>query len=117
MKGSGDTMSEDSVDIAIEHVSSSGSIVATITTAVMAATDREDPPNVPLYDAVDPDILEWIVDDADDDSVRVGFEYFGCEVMVRGDGMVAVIPSEHRDRPDGYNPLDAVEHYRELDED
>lgn len=43
----------------------------------------------PLFDVVDPDCLDRLVDSGADD-LRVTFTYHGCEVTVRGDGSVTV---------------------------
>jgi len=42
----------------------------------------------PLFDVVDPDCLDRLVESGADD-LRVTFEYYGCEVTVRGDGSVS----------------------------
>lgn len=59
----------------------------TIVEAVAAATERDPRTCPPLYHAVDSDALDDLL--THDASVRIEFEYAGCDVVVR-DGTVAV---------------------------
>lgn len=51
---------------------------------------------VPLFEAIDPDILETFDRTDDDDriasSLRVGFTYYGYDVLVWADGTIDVSP-------------------------
>lgn len=64
-----------------------------------AVADREgvDPTEltVPLYEAIDPDALDAIVQTGPeaDPSLRVEFDYYGYAVVVTGDGSVRVADS------------------------
>lgn len=76
-----------------EGRSASGSIVETI-----AAREGVDPVDleVPLYDAVDPDALDRLVERASDGraSLQVEFSYCGYDVSVTSDGAVHVTVEE-----------------------
>ena len=91
-------MTEERTDIVIDHIPSTESIVTAVVEAVMTASGSDDLPEDPLYDSVDPDILKWIVDEDNDRTVRVAFEYAGFEVTVRGDRTLTVVPAED-DKP------------------
>lgn len=61
---------------------------------VEEVADREGTPPTdlpPLYDRVDPDALEMIVESADSDALTIEFTYDDCIVSVDGDGRVDVI--------------------------
>lgn len=89
-------MEADPVDIIVEQITPGEAPVAVITNAVSALTG-DSLPRERLYDRVDPDILEWVIESDNDGSVRVAFEYADCEITVRGDRTVTVIP---RSTPD-----------------
>lgn len=60
---------------------------------VAAATGREPLALPRLYDAVDSDALDSLFRSGDED-VSASFGFAGCEVTVRGDGVVAVRPAD-----------------------
>lgn len=69
----------------------------------IASLEGVDPTDldVPLYDVIDPDALETLVEGARDGTFEVAFSYYEYDVVVDGDGTVAV---------DGTGPsTDAVE--------
>ena len=72
-------------EAATEGRAASSRVVA----ALASATDTE-PRNVdpPLYETIDPDALDAVVDSATD--LEVSFEHDGRTVVVRADGSVAV---------------------------
>ncbi|MEF8808365.1 HalOD1 output domain-containing protein [Natronomonas sp.] len=43
----------------------------------------------PLYETVDPDALESLIEQTSDRSFQVSFEFHGCHVTVHGNGDVA----------------------------
>lgn len=43
----------------------------------------------PLYETVDPDALESLIEQTSDPSFKVSFEFHGCHVTVHGNGDVA----------------------------
>jgi hypothetical protein len=53
----------------------------------------------PLYETVDPDALESLIEQAPDSSFRVAFEFHGCHVTVHGNGDVAASNSEDTQQP------------------
>lgn len=63
--------------------------------AVEAALDGATTPE-PLYDVVDPDALDQLFQPKSDGTPRPGgeltFAYSGCEITVRADGDVIVVP-------------------------
>lgn len=88
--------------------SSSGSMISTGATddkttserVIDAVAEQEgvDPLDleVPLFEAIDPDILETFDRTTDEDraasSLRVGFTYYGYDVLVWADGSIDVSP-------------------------
>jgi hypothetical protein len=76
-------------------VSPTQSVITTVTEAV-ATREDVDPVELvtPLYDAIDPESLERLLD-ADDGAARnspiqVTFTYYGYDVTVRSDGTVTL---------------------------
>jgi len=67
---------------------------------VSEATNRTELEVPPLYDAVDPDALEQLVESTS--NARFTFQYAGCEVTVESDGEVQV--SETAPAQDGPPP-------------
>jgi hypothetical protein len=66
-----------------------------VITAVAEATDVSPTElSPPLYDVVDPDALESLVEQAPDDGVRISFEFHECTVIVSGNGDVSVSPTD-----------------------
>lgn len=60
---------------------------------VERVADREgvDPTDLePLYDVVDPEALETLVDGACDGTIEVEFSYYGYEIVVDGNGTVSI---------------------------
>lgn len=67
----------------------------TVIEAVAEATDTEPERLRPLFDVVDPDALDAVLESATDpdgppSEVRVTFRYEGCDVAVRADGRTIV---------------------------
>ena len=73
---------------------SGGDVTTRVAEAVADAADADPMELTPLYQTVDPDALEAVLESADD--VRVRFEYADRVVEVRGDGSVTV--DEERSR-------------------
>lgn len=46
----------------------------------------------PLYESVDPDALERVIQQSDRQDLTVEFDYHGCTITVEGDGSVTVSP-------------------------
>lgn len=53
-------------------------------------------PAEPLYDAVDPDALQRLVDDPSTTDLEIAFEYHACRITVDGDGSVTVSPVQEQ---------------------
>lgn len=78
-----------------------GSEAPTTTAVIEAIAEHEgvDPLDLdqPLYEVVDPDALDAIIDDGGDGGgaadLTVRFSYNGCRVQVSGDGSIEVAPS------------------------
>lgn len=102
MSGPGEPLDTVEGDVTVERVSSGNEAVSAVTDAVMSITGADEPPEVPLNERVDSDVLESVIDGTDDGNVRVGFEYAGCEIVVRGDGVVTAV------RDEGNCPRDAA---------
>ena len=72
-------------------------ISQTVVLAVAEATGDDPMELPPLYDTIDPDALNKLFGDRIDGAERLGgsfeFSYAGCEVTVRADGTVDVVPA------------------------
>lgn len=70
-----------------------GSLSTSVVTAVSQVTG-DDPTEIdPLYEVIDPDALDRLVDSLGDDADgQVTFTLNGCAVTVTGDGAIAVSP-------------------------
>lgn len=73
-----------------------GQVTEMVVTSVAQATGVDPLELEPLYNVVDPDALESIFasTDASSASLELSFTMEGCEVVVRGDGEVTVVPPE-----------------------
>jgi hypothetical protein len=68
-----------------------------IVTATAAATGQP-PGELPLlFETVDPEGLNRLFDSADESSLRVGFEYAGCHIVIEHEE-VRVEPQNDRER-------------------
>lgn len=71
-------------EVAVESARTEPSV--RVVEAVAAATGADPLEMAPLYDAVDPDALNAILES--DAGSRVAFEYAGCDVVVSAEGVV-----------------------------
>ncbi|WP_340097925.1 HalOD1 output domain-containing protein [Salinibaculum salinum] len=80
-----------------QHVvnwTNSESPTASVLKAVAAVTNRSLVGLKPLYDVIDPDVLNQLCDSGQEASTcRVSFRFEGCDVTVHGDGRTVVSPS------------------------
>lgn len=78
----------------VERSAESTSVSEEVVSAVAAARGLDPTDLDPLFEAIDPDALDDLYDrngwGRAQPSVRVEFTYCGCEVVVNGDGSVAV---------------------------
>lgn len=77
-----------------ERVAPAESATEAVVLAIAEATNRDPLDLDPLYDSVDPDVLDRLVQSPDGERSRstVEFAHAGCDVTVRADGRVAVKP-------------------------
>lgn len=65
-----------------------------VTQEIIKAVSREldvDPLDLPpIYQAIDPDALERVLDSNETTTLQVRFHYEGCEIIVTGQGAVTV---------------------------
>lgn len=69
-------------------VSRDATVSERLVQAVATATDTDPLELPPLYDAVDPDALDAMVEGMADG--RVSFTYAGCEITVTAEGAISV---------------------------
>lgn len=62
----------------------------TVVFGVAAVTETEPGQLPPLYDAIDPENLERLIQEAPDESLTVSFPYADCAVRVTGGGEVTI---------------------------
>ncbi|OAQ52985.1 hypothetical protein HTG_09145 [Natrinema mahii] len=74
------------------------SISLRVIDALADATNTDARELEPLYDVVDPEALDQLVQSGSGADVRVEFEYHGMLVEVRGDGTVTVDGTVHGSR-------------------
>lgn len=77
-------------EAATEHHAASSRVVAALASARNTEPRNVDPP---LYETIDADALDTIVDSATD--IELSFEHDGHTVVVRADGSVAVDGTVH----------------------
>ncbi|WP_436927549.1 HalOD1 output domain-containing protein [Halosimplex amylolyticum] len=78
--------------------SSPDTVTCTIVQRVAATTGRSIYQLPPLYDAIDPDALEALVDSSDSGgtSLSIAFDYAGHRVTVSADGTVRIRTAERQ---------------------
>ena len=80
-----------------ERTAETEPVSQTVVLAVAEATGEDPMELPPLYDTVDPDALNNLFEDRIDGAERLGgnfeFAYAGCDVTVRADGSVNVVPT------------------------
>ena len=80
-----------------ERTAETEPVSQTVVLAVAEATDEDPMELPPLYDTIDPDALNKLFGDRVDGAERLGgsfeFAYAGCDVTVRADGSVDVVPA------------------------
>jgi len=67
-----------------------GSLASVILYLVSTATGNDPETMNPLYDAVDPDALESLIQSHEGETGQIEFCYCGCEITVTGDGKILV---------------------------
>lgn len=74
--------------------SDSGTPARTVVDVVAVATNTPPENLVPLYEAVDPDALNRLLEHSSDGSPgpTVSFQYAGCDVTVRVNGTIVATP-------------------------
>lgn len=85
----------------VRQVSPSESVAEAVTEAITEALGADQTRYERLYDRIDPDVLDRIVNGRSDDNARVVFSCNGCEVIVRGDGTVIADHCDTPERSDG----------------
>lgn len=76
------------------------SVLQRVVTGVADATDAEPTDLPPLYETIDPDVLEKLAENSpppENEPVYLRFSYCGCTVIVDSDGTVTV--TEDGDEP------------------
>ena len=74
-------------------------IGSTIVDSVAAATDQEPTELHPLYDVIDPEALETLVESVSTPSASVRFFYHGFKVTVSADRTVTLTPNHTGNEP------------------
>lgn len=85
---------------AVKNVSRSGYISETVVTTVAEAKGVDPLDLEPLYSVIDPDALNSMFRPSVGSppaSIELNFSMAGCEVVIRGDGEVAVTPPAETD--------------------
>ena len=85
---------------AVRNVCRNGQISETVVTAVAQAKGVDPLDLEPLYSVVDPDALNSMFGrsvGSPSSSLEINFSMAGCEVVVHGDGEVAVTPPAETD--------------------
>jgi len=67
-----------------------GSLANVILYLVSTATGNDPETMGPLYDEVDPDALESLIQSHEGETGRIEFCYYGCEITVASDGQILV---------------------------
>lgn len=73
------------------------SFVYEVVSLVAEMTGRDPLELPPLFDAVDPESLQRVLQSGVGNGVSVSFQYAGCEILVTGDRDLVVL--EHPDPP------------------